>query len=50
MAATGVGKDWDKMYLTLPFNPPRTPMTRSHDLEGERHIPNGSLNHNAFIK
>lgn len=29
-----MGKDWDKMYLTLPFNPPRTPGTRSHDLEG----------------
>ena len=34
VAATGVGRDWDKMYLTLPFNPPRTPGTRSHDLEG----------------
>lgn len=33
VAATGVGRDWDKMYLTLPFNPPRTPGTRSHDLE-----------------
>ena len=35
VAATGVGRDWDKMYLTLPFNPPRTPGTRSHDLEGK---------------
>ncbi|KAL4223185.1 hypothetical protein ACF0H5_016657 [Mactra antiquata] len=33
VAAQGVGKDWSKMYQTLPFNPPRDPLLRSQDLE-----------------
>lgn len=33
VAAAGVGKDWGKMYQCLPFNPPRNPFLRSHDLE-----------------
>ncbi|XP_053374984.1 uncharacterized protein LOC123534144 isoform X2 [Mercenaria mercenaria] len=33
VAAQGVGKDWDKMYQKLPFNPPRNPLLRSQDLE-----------------
>jgi hypothetical protein len=33
VAAQGVGKDWDKMYQKLPFNPPKNPLLRSQDLE-----------------
>ncbi|WAR01451.1 hypothetical protein MAR_008009 [Mya arenaria] len=33
VAAAGVGRDWDKMYQQLPFNPPRNPYMRNQDLE-----------------
>ncbi|XP_052243000.1 uncharacterized protein LOC127852929 isoform X2 [Dreissena polymorpha] len=33
VAAAGVGKDWDKMYRQLPFNPPRNAHLRHQDLE-----------------
>jgi len=35
VAAAGVGRDWDKMYQRLPFNPPRDLNLRSHDLDRE---------------
>ena len=33
VAAAGVGKDWNKMYQQLPFNPPRNTQRRIQDIE-----------------